>query len=37
MINGEKKEFKLKSAFETKQLYGLNIVEIKNVDKFMEE
>ena len=34
MVNGEKKEVKLKSAFETKELYGLNIVEAKDVDKF---
>ena len=34
MVDGEKKEIKLKSAFETKQIYGLNIVEAKNVDKF---
>ena len=33
-INGEKKEVKLKSAFETKEIYGLNIVEAKDVDKF---
>ena len=34
IINGEKKEVKLKSAFETKEIYGLNIVEAKDVDKF---
>ena len=34
MVNGEKKEVKLKSAFETKEIYGLNIVEAKDVDKF---
>ena len=34
IINGEKKEVKLKSAFETKEIYGLNIVEANNVDKF---
>jgi aubergine-like protein len=34
MINGEKKEVKLKSAFETKEIYGINIVEANNVDKF---
>jgi hypothetical protein len=34
MINGEKKEVKLKSAFETKEIYGLNIIEANNVDKF---
>jgi aubergine-like protein len=34
VINGEKKEVKLKSAFETKEIYGLNIVEAKDVDKF---
>ena len=34
MINGEKKEVRLKSAFETKQIYGLNIIEANNVDKF---
>ena len=33
-VNGEKKEVKLKSAFETKEIYGLNIVEAKDVDKF---
>ena len=34
IIDGEKKEVKLKSAFETKEIYGLNIVEAKDVDKF---
>ena len=34
VINGEKKEVKLKSAFETKEIYGLNIIEANNVDKF---
>ena len=34
MVNGEKKEVKLKSAFETKEIYGLNIMEAKDVDKF---
>ena len=34
MVNGEKKEVKLKSSFETKEIYGLNIVEAKDVDKF---
>ena len=34
IINGEKKEVKLKSAFETKEIYGLKIVEAKDVDKF---
>ena len=34
IIDGEKKEVRLKSAFETKELYGLKIVEAKEVDKF---
>ena len=34
IIDGEKKEIKLKSAFDTKETYGLNIVEAKDVDKF---
>jgi aubergine-like protein len=34
IVNGEKKEVKLKSAFETKEIYGLNIIEAKDVDKF---
>ena len=34
MVNGEKKEVRLKSAFETKEIYGLKIVEAKDVDKF---
>ena len=34
LVNGEKKEVKLKSAYETKELYGLKIVEAKDVDKF---
>ena len=34
IINGEKKEVKLKSAFETKEIYGLKIIEAKDVDKF---
>ena len=34
IVDGEKKEVKLKSAFETKEIYGLNIVEAKDVDKF---
>ena len=34
IINGEKKEVKLKSAYETKEIYGLKIVEANNVDKF---
>ena len=34
MVNGEKKEVKLKSAFETKEIYGLKIVDAKDVDKF---
>lgn len=34
IINGEKKEIKLKSAFETKEIYGINIIESKDVDKF---
>ena len=35
VINGEKKEIKLKSAFETKEIYGLKIIEAKDVDKFV--
>ena len=34
IIDGEKKEIKLKSALDTKETYGLNIVEAKDVDKF---
>ena len=34
IINGEKKEIKLKSAYETKEIYGINIIEAKDVDKF---
>ena len=34
MVNEGKKEVKLKSSFETKEIYGLNIVEAKDVDKF---
>ena len=34
LVDGEKKEMKLKSAFETKEIYGLKIVEAKDVDKF---
>ena len=34
IINGEKKEIKLKSAYETKKIYGINIIEAKDVDKF---
>ena len=34
IVDGEKKEVKLKSAFETKEIYGLKIVEAKDVDKF---
>ena len=34
LIDGEKKEVRLKSAFETKEIYGLKIVEAKDVDKF---
>ena len=34
IVDGVKKEIKLKSAFETKDIYGLTIVEAKDVDKF---
>ena len=30
----KKKEIKLKSAYETKEIYGINIIEAKDVDKF---
>lgn len=34
-IDGEKKEVKLKSVFETKKICWLNIVKANNVDKFI--
>ena len=34
IVNGEKKEVKLKSAFETKEIYGLKIIDPKDVDRF---
>ena len=34
IVDGEKKEVKLKSAFETKEIYGLKIVDAKEVESF---
>ena len=34
IVDGEKKEVKLKSAFETKEIYGLKIIDPKDVDRF---
>ena len=35
IVDGEKKEVKLKSAFETKEIYGLKIVDAKEVESFI--
>jgi hypothetical protein len=34
MVDGEKKDVKLKSAFDTKETYGLKIIDPKEVDRF---
>jgi aubergine-like protein len=34
MVDGEKKDVKLKSAFDTKETYGLKIIDPKDVDRF---
>ena len=34
MVNGEKKEVKLKSSFEIKEIYGIKIINTKDADKF---